>query len=272
MVFQQGSDDPAASMSLLRRIEEHSLDPAYRSAAEEKRTTPKKRSPWVSGVVLVAAVGLGWGATAAASSLRVSAADPVTRDSGLVAEVQDARNTVAALEDTTADLRAQVIASEVLEGGAVAIPEGVALLAANTRVQGPGVIITLEDGASAAGTGAVTDQQLRAVQNLLWAAGAEAMAIDGNRIGPATSIRTAGSSILVNLQPVTSPYVVEAIGEPAALLEAIQGDSGAQRIGEIERATGSPVSAVRSEKLTLSALALPTTWTVEVAQSGGEYG
>ena len=50
------------------------------------------------------------------------------------------------------------------------------------------------------------------VVNAMWGAGAEAVSINGQRIGPTTFVRTAGSVILVNITPVSSPYVVSAIG------------------------------------------------------------
>ena len=50
------------------------------------------------------------------------------------------------------------------------------------------------------------------VVNALWAAGAEAISVNGQRIGPDTFVRTAGSAILVNVTPVSSPYEVAAIG------------------------------------------------------------
>lgn len=43
----------------------------------------------------------------------------------------------------------------------------------------------------------VTDSDLQLLVSLLWQSGAEAIAINGNRLGVQTSIRTAGSTILI---------------------------------------------------------------------------
>jgi len=48
--------------------------------------------------------------------------------------------------------------------------------------------------------------------NALWAAGAEAVAVNGQRLTATSTIRQAGEAILVDFRPVTTPYQVIAIG------------------------------------------------------------
>jgi uncharacterized protein YlxW (UPF0749 family) len=55
------------------------------------------------------------------------------------------------------------------------------------------------------------------VVNALWAAGAEAVAVNGRRVTGTTAIRQAGDVVLVNFHAVSSPYRVRAIGDPAEL-------------------------------------------------------
>lgn len=45
--------------------------------------------------------------------------------------------------------------------------------------------------------------------------GAEAIAINGNRLGAQTSIRKAGGHILIGMTAIQSPYTIEAIGDRA---------------------------------------------------------
>ena len=61
------------------------------------------------------------------------------------------------------------------------------------------------------------DRDLRAVVNALWAQGAEAVGINGVRLGPTVAVRQAGGAVLVDNQPVTSPYEVSAVGPADAL-------------------------------------------------------
>ena len=51
----------------------------------------------------------------------------------------------------------------------------------------------------------IHDSELRAVVNELWAAGAEAIAMNGLRVSPLSVIRVAGEAILLDLQPLDPP-------------------------------------------------------------------
>lgn len=91
-------------------------------------------------------------------------------------------------------------------------------------VTGPGVTVTADDadasavpGAKADPAGRILDIDLQYLVNGLWAAGAEAIAVNGQRLTSTTSIRGAGQAITVDYRPVARPYVVEAIGDPKTL-------------------------------------------------------
>lgn len=116
--------------------------------------------------------------------------------------------------------------------------------AALLPVKGPGLVVELTDAAPrdrldpATGerltvppddNGRLRDRDLQNVVNGLWAAGAEAMAINGQRITPTTAIRAAGEAILVDLVPVASPYTIEAIGDPDTLLPRFADGTAARR-------------------------------------------
>jgi uncharacterized protein YlxW (UPF0749 family) len=104
------------------------------------------------------------------------------------------------------------------------------LLAGETPVTGPGLRITLADAPSAsagsgtdprqgttADQGRVLDRDLQTVVNGLWAAGAEAVAVNGQRLTARSAIRYAGQAILVDFSPLVPPYVVQAVGDAAGL-------------------------------------------------------
>ena len=65
--------------------------------------------------------------------------------------------------------------------------------------------------------GRVLDRDLQDVTNALWAAGTEAMSINGLRLTVQTAIRSAGEAILVDFRPLSPPYVLRAVGDPARL-------------------------------------------------------
>lgn len=91
-------------------------------------------------------------------------------------------------------------------------------------VSGPGVTVTADDadasavpGAKADPAGRILDIDLQYLVNGLWAAGAEAVSVNDQRLTSTTSIRGAGQAITVDYRPVARPYVVQAIGDPKTL-------------------------------------------------------
>jgi uncharacterized protein YlxW (UPF0749 family) len=83
---------------------------------------------------------------------------------------------------------------------------------------GTGIVLQLEDSMEPVGPGAdqadylVGARDVRSVVEELWAAGAEAIAVNGERITPTTAIIDVGPSILVNAAYLAGPYQVTAIG------------------------------------------------------------
>ncbi|MDG4826155.1 DUF881 domain-containing protein [Asanoa sp. WMMD1127] len=87
------------------------------------------------------------------------------------------------------------------------------------RVTGDGLVVRLTDsaaadkGGDASDLGRIFDRDLQLVVNALWASGAEAIAINDQRLTATSTIRKAGGAILVDFRPVTSPYEIRAIGD-----------------------------------------------------------
>jgi uncharacterized protein YlxW (UPF0749 family) len=91
-------------------------------------------------------------------------------------------------------------------------------------VEGPGVRVTVAPMASApAGILAaeVQAQDLAGLLNELWAAGAEAVAVNGRRVLATTGIRQDEAGIVLGGMRVAPPFRVEAIGDQAALKAAL---------------------------------------------------
>jgi uncharacterized protein YlxW (UPF0749 family) len=140
-----------------------------------------------------------------------------------------------------------------------------AFAGALTKVTGPGVTVTLTDpGVSPdlsdvskeripGSRQAVLDRDLQLVVNSLWASGAEATAVGGVRIGPNVTIRQAGGAILVDNQPISSPYVVNAVGPPHAMQDAFERSPGFQRMRLLEASYGVTATVDTHDSLTVSA-------------------
>jgi uncharacterized protein YlxW (UPF0749 family) len=91
-------------------------------------------------------------------------------------------------------------------------------------LKGSGVIVSLQDSETAPLSPAadlnpyiIHEYDLRDVVHLLWLAGAEAVAVNDERIVATTAIYCVGSTIMVNDTRLSPPYLVRAIGDPEAL-------------------------------------------------------
>lgn len=104
-------------------------------------------------------------------------------------------------------------------------------LAGLTDVYGPGITVTLSDAKkidpnAPAEYFIIHDSDVRSLVNELLAAGAEAIAINGERVVSTTAIRCVGPVIIVNNSRRAAPFVVEAIGDSATLESAINMTGG----------------------------------------------
>ena len=85
-------------------------------------------------------------------------------------------------------------------------------------LQGPGVVFQLQDSTDQPPVGAsdgdylVSAADVRALVEELWLAGAEAIAVNGERVTVATAILDIGGSVLVNSAYLAPPYQISAIG------------------------------------------------------------
>ena len=87
-----------------------------------------------------------------------------------------------------------------------------------TAVFGPGVVVEISDSNRVVPPGEnpssyiVLVDDLRDIVTALWASGAEAITIDGERLVASSSIYGVGASVLVNTSFLSPPFRIEAIG------------------------------------------------------------
>lgn len=67
----------------------------------------------------------------------------------------------------------------------------------------------------------VHQQDIQAVVNALWLGGARAMTLMGQRIVSTTGIKCVGNTVIIKNIPYSPPYVIEAVGDPDELEEAV---------------------------------------------------
>ena len=102
--------------------------------------------------------------------------------------------------------------------------------------EGPGLVVTLDDSSDRESpSGNLNDlvihsQDVQAVANGLWAAGAEALAVNGQRVVPTSAILCVGNTLLINGTVHSPPFRFTAIG--AGLHDAFLGDALVARFAE----------------------------------------
>jgi uncharacterized protein YlxW (UPF0749 family) len=92
--------------------------------------------------------------------------------------------------------------------------EAVRLSAGLIAVRGPGLAFRLEDGTTGSVDALASARDVRILVEELWLAGAEAIAVNGERVVGSTAIIDIGGSILVNSAYLAPPYTIAAIGPP----------------------------------------------------------
>ncbi len=103
-------------------------------------------------------------------------------------------------------------------------------LAGLTPLTGPGLSITLDDGDRPVQQGEeperllVHDYDLRDLINALWAAGAEAISVNGERVSFSTYVYCVGSTIVVGDRRLGPPLTILAIGDPTRLAWLLESD------------------------------------------------
>lgn len=194
-------------------------------------TDPDPRQGTAVGALLV-----GFVLVVALTSGRGTAQAIEDRRDDLVVLIEARQLRASELGDRLTELRVEVAAAErEAAQGVPALTRGVAraeALAHVTPVAGPGVRLTLDDAedceSAAPEDCRIIDADVQEAVNALFALGAEAVAVDGERVVATTAVRNAGATILVNYRVLIPPYVVEAIGPPPALVEGL----AASRLGQ----------------------------------------
>jgi uncharacterized protein YlxW (UPF0749 family) len=220
-----GPDRRQFTPDFLTELFQNPLDPGYADAAARRARdgaptgTPKRIT---TGVLALTLVALGFLLVVA---YRQTVADEPGRTqarSALVGQVQRRQSSTDALQSRAEALRSDVseLRQRELGGPAVARLRNLEAATGLARVRGAGAQLTVGDGHSPINPvtglrdtgGRVQDLDLQLAANAFWAAGAEAISINGQRLTATSTIRQAGEAILVDFRPVTTPYDVLAVG------------------------------------------------------------
>ena len=261
-----------ASMRLLREVMEQPLDPAYERAARS-RAAGARPGRTVVVLTVVLAVLCGWIVARGVAELRRPEPGQATGRATLEREIQRRTAAADAAQRQIQDLRTQITKAQeeqlTSQGDAAlaAQVQQLGLLTGELPVTGPGLEFSIADArpadpqgaavdpraASAEDGGQVLDRDLQIVVNGLWAAGAEAVSINGRRLTSLSAIRSAGQAILVDFRPLVPPYVIQALGDPAVLQTGFSSTKAAQYLQSLRDNFGVQVSVTTSRELRMPA-------------------
>lgn len=213
------------TMPLLSLITQQSLDEDYRHVAERRSTQaprPSHGRPHRTAAVVIAVFGL-LVTIAAVQTSRNASVNDASRVT-LVRQITAERDRVSSLQDQIVRLRERNVGLQERLGQVTSTAQAAVArmrrLETNTgfvAVSGPGVRATVDDAPNGDPAQAVRDEDLALLVDGLWSAGAEAIAINGQRLTTLSAIRNSGPAIHVNGRPLAPPYTVLAIGDTRTL-------------------------------------------------------
>jgi len=182
----------------------------------------------VVSILVVAAVALATGFLVA-GQIKVQLLTPsnqVARYQALVRSVQELEASNADSRQKIATLRAQIDALEAAaaqrSAATQALKDQVANLRAHaglTPLHGPGVEVDIANGVPGTDTGGdagylVNFKDVQDLVNLLFARGAEGIAVSGRRVTPVSAFSGSGSQVIIDQgPPITSPIKLLAVGD-----------------------------------------------------------
>jgi uncharacterized protein YlxW (UPF0749 family) len=262
---------------LLDAVLAETLDPAYAQAAAARAAGRPERPRWrgralvaltmaIAGLLIAVTYDQAAAGAEGREQVREALIGDIDQESSVSDDLQDQLQDLSQQVTSTRDelLAASAVGQEALDDLARAEQGSAAV-----EVTGPGLLVTLANADPKAdddpvggateddGRGRVRDGDLQLVVNALWAAGAEAVSINGQRLGPLTAIRFAGEAVLVDFKPVTNPYEIKAIGDPDTLAGRFLASTEVGSLAIISDTYGLRFDYARKDELTLPAASTP---------------
>jgi uncharacterized protein YlxW (UPF0749 family) len=251
---------------LLTLITARSLDEDYAHVAQRRRVTGAETGPspvrmrWATvaavgvfgSLIAVAAVQTSRGAEVEELS-RAALTEQITSKRAQLGEVQSA---IAELSRSNQALATRVGSLTRQQDDMQPILERLEVRTGFTAVRGEGVRITLDSRPGADVDSELRDEDLATLVDALWEAGAEAIAVNDQRINVLGGIRNTNRAIHVNGDPLRAPYVVTVIGDNATLQARLQETSQGQSFQALANTLGFRYEVDNVDDVRLPAAAL----------------
>jgi len=240
-------------MGLLDYLSTHTYDEDYQTVAARRRRAASgghgPTRPWavrgaVAGLVLLAfallVVTAGTQTSRNALALSDERKDLIGQINTRSAAAQQDQARIDSLQAANRHQARQVQSDEAQAHELLTRIRRLSVDVGVTPVRGPGVSIVVDDAPDAGSDprDQVLDSDLQQLVNGLWQAGAEAIAINDQRLTSLSAIRRAGSAITVNDNSLGRPYRILAIGDPDTLPARFAETSGGQAWFDLQQQVG----------------------------------
>ncbi len=254
-------------MSLLTEVIRNPLDPGYQAAAERRARQAqageaRRRSTTATVLIVVVAVLLGAATTWSVVALRAPSPSSVAARQVLAEQITERSAELERLRAQSTELADQitVLQQDALSAADSPLLDQLAadsLVSGASAVTGDGLRITLTDAdvvdPESDPDSRVRDSDLQIIVNGLWASGAEAIAVNGERLSSTTAIRTAGDAILVDVVPLVGPYTVEAVGDAQDMQTRLTRTTAGQLLAVLQSTYGIRTQLSSQQDLSLPA-------------------
>ena len=222
-------DETSSLESTTTRAARAEQEPTRPEPEPRKRRTPSTLIVGVLAGVLIGATAI----TAQGDDLRPGRTSDLAV---LVAQAEQRNIELASRASELREINDQLTAAQgAAPANSLPSQQMEVQMAGLAAVRGPGVRVTLTDApVDFAPPGVdgdllvVHEQDIQHVVNALWAAGAEAMTIQGQRVVAMTAVKCVGNTVVLHGTPYAPPYVITAIGDPAQLEAGLASDRGVQ--------------------------------------------
>jgi uncharacterized protein YlxW (UPF0749 family) len=263
-------------MGLLNYLTATSLDEDYAAASERRarRGVASGARPGRWALVALAVFGV-LVATAAVQTGRnadVSARSRTTLVKQAEArrdELNGKRAQIGQLQREISTLQAGELA-ETTTGRAVQTRlTELGVVTGSATATGPGVQVRVDDARRATSfKQQVQAPDLQKLVNALWLVGAEAVAVNGQRLSSLTAIRDAAGAITVNYVSLRRPYTVSAIGNPRTMAAQLLDTPGGRAWVTLQSTFGLRFHVENKESMVLGPARRVTLRTARVLEAG----
>ena len=220
------------------------------------------RRAWPVAVLLVCALAgtlfTAAHTTSRGEDLRPAGGDVAALVSDRAQRVEQRRTAAAGLQDEIDALSgagSSTVVGEVLERIA-----SLSAVAGLVESRGPGLTVTLRDAPRSADAPGIDpnrlvvhQQDIQAFINALWAGGAEAVSLQGQRLVSTSAILCVGSTVIIDGVAYAPPYVIDAVGDVSGMSYSLTTSAEVATFGTYAKAYGLGMDVERHEELVVDA-------------------